>query len=76
MVEGVSQKMLTQTLRRMERDGLVVRTVHPVVPPKVEYRLTDIGASLGSAFCGVWLWAADNLRLVEQARDLFDTRQA
>ena len=74
-VEGVSQKMLTQTLRRMERDGLIVRTVHPVVPPKVEYRLTDLGASLGAAFCGVWVWAAENLNRIEQARTRFDTAQ-
>jgi len=73
-VEGVSQKMLTQTLRQMERDGLVVRTVHPVVPPKVEYRLTALGLTLGAAFCGVWVWAAENLARVEQARCEFDSR--
>jgi DNA-binding HxlR family transcriptional regulator len=72
LVEGVSQKMLTQTLRQMERDGLVVRTVHPVVPPKVEYKLTALGLSLGAAFCGVWVWAAENLQQVEQARRKFD----
>lgn len=74
-VQGISQKMLTQTLRRMERDGLIVRTVHPVVPPRVEYRLTEVGASLGAAFCGVWLWAADNLERIEQARSAFDARK-
>jgi DNA-binding HxlR family transcriptional regulator len=71
---GISQKMLTQTLRQMERDGLVVRTVHPVVPPRVEYRLTELGTGLGAAFCGVWIWAADHLREVEQARHAFDER--
>jgi DNA-binding HxlR family transcriptional regulator len=71
-VEGISQKMLTQTLRQMERDGLVARTVHPVVPPKVEYKLTPLGMSLGAAFCGVWVWAAENLTRVEQARREFD----
>jgi DNA-binding HxlR family transcriptional regulator len=71
-VPGISQKMLTQTVRQMERDGLLTRTVHAVVPPRVEYRLTDLGLSLGAAFCGVWVWAAENLERVEQARRAFD----
>ncbi|QJU58656.1 helix-turn-helix transcriptional regulator [Sphingomonas sp. AP4-R1] len=71
-VTGVSQKMLTQTLRAMERDGLVIRTVHAVVPPKVEYRLTPLGRSLGEAFCGVWIWAEKNLTAVDEARAAFD----
>ncbi len=77
-VPGISQKMLTQTLRLMERDGLLTRTVHPVVPPKVEYKLTRLGLSLGGAFCGVWMWAEKNLRQVESARTAFDkkSRQA
>ncbi len=73
-VEGISQKMLTQTLRQMERDGLVHRKVHPVVPPKVEYRLTDLGLTLGEAFCGVWLWAETHLDRIEAARAAFDAR--
>ena len=71
-VEGISQKMLTQTLRHMEREGLITRTVHPVVPPRVEYKLTRLGLSLGAAFCGVWVWAAENLDQVERARRAFD----
>ena len=74
LVPGISQKMLTQTLRAMERDGLVHRTVHAVVPPKVEYRLSDLGQGLGEAFCGVWLWAEANLEKVEGARSQFDAR--
>jgi DNA-binding HxlR family transcriptional regulator len=73
-VKGISQKMLTQTLRQMERDGLIARTVYPVVPPKVEYQLTALGLSLGAAFCGVWVWAADNLAQVEKARRVFDRK--
>jgi DNA-binding HxlR family transcriptional regulator len=73
-VSGISQKMLTQTLRRMERDGLISRTIHPVVPPRVEYKLTHLGLSLGAAFCGVWLWAEQNLDQVEKARREFDLR--
>lgn len=76
LVEGISQKMLTQTLRQMERDGLVTRTVYPVIPPHVEYRLTDLGRSLGEAFCGVWIWAANNLEQVTQSRHAFDTAAA
>ncbi len=75
-VEGISQKMLTQTLRQMERDGLLTRTVHPVVPPKVEYKLTALGLSLGAAFCGVWVWASENLKQVEKARRDFDRKAA
>jgi DNA-binding HxlR family transcriptional regulator len=74
LVEGISQKMLTQTLRQMERDGLITRTVYPVVPPKVEYGLTHLGLTLGAAFCGVWIWAAENLKVVERARRTFDGR--
>lgn len=73
-VPGISQKMLTQTLRQMERDGLVERTVHPVVPPHVDYSLTPLGSGLSEAFCGVWLWAEANLRHVEAARSAFDAR--
>ena len=58
LVPGISQKMLTQTLRAMERDGLVVRTVHPVVPPKVEYCLTDWGHALCPALDALLKWAA------------------
>lgn len=76
LVGGISQKMLTQTLRLMERDGLVVRTVHPVIPPKVEYRLTDLGLTLAQAFCGVWTWAEANIERIEAARAEFDARRA
>ncbi|MBD8556004.1 helix-turn-helix transcriptional regulator [Rhizobium sp. CFBP 8762] len=72
LIGTISQKMLTQTLRHMERDGLVTRTVHAVVPPKVEYRLTELGRSLGAAFCGVWIWAEQNLSQVQEARDAFE----
>lgn len=73
-IAGISQKMLTQTLRQMERDGLVDRTVHAVVPPKVEYRLTQLGHGLSESFCGVWRWVEGNLEAVEAARQAFDAR--
>lgn len=71
MIGGVSQKMLTKTLRQMEADGLLIRTVFPVVPPHVEYELTPMGMSLGSAFCGVWLWAEENRDAITRARAAF-----
>jgi DNA-binding HxlR family transcriptional regulator len=74
LIPAISQKMLTQTLRQMEREGLLTRTVHPVVPPRVDYCLTDLGESLSYAFCGVWLWAEQNLARVEAARAAFDAR--
>jgi DNA-binding HxlR family transcriptional regulator len=72
LVGGVSQKMLTKTVRQMERDGLVTRTVHPVIPPRVEYQLTSLGSSLGEAFCGVWVWAEEHGEEIERARLAFE----
>jgi DNA-binding HxlR family transcriptional regulator len=74
LVGGVSQKMLTKTVRQMERDGLVTRTVHPVIPPRVEYELTELGRSLGEAFCGVWVWAERHGGEIERARAAFEGR--
>lgn len=70
-VGDISQKMLTKTLRQLEADGLVTRTVHPVIPPHVEYTLTPLGHSLSEAFCSVWLWAEANHGAVTQARAAF-----
>ncbi len=75
-IPSISQKMLTQTLKRMERDGLVIRTIYPVMPPHVDYRLTDLGMSLGMAFCTVWVWAAQNVERVQEARHSHDARSA
>jgi len=72
LIEGISQRMLTKTLRQMERDGLVSRTVHPTIPPRVDYRLTPLGTSLGAAFCGVWMWAEKNHDAITAARARFD----
>jgi len=71
LVGDVSQKMLTKTVRQMERDGLVTRTVYPVIPPRVEYKLTELGRSLGAAFCGVWIWAEKHWGEIERARKTF-----
>ncbi|SIQ26439.1 MAG: transcriptional regulator [Bosea sp. (in: a-proteobacteria)] len=75
LVEGISQKMLTNTLREMERDGLVTRTVHPVIPPHVDYTLTELGRELSAAFCGVWLWAETYHGQVMAARAAFRERE-
>ena len=74
LIGGVSQKMLTKTLRQMEADGLALRTVYPVVPPRVEYELTERGRSLGAAFCGVWEWAEENREAVAKSRQAFSAR--
>src|ERR1700743_2739437 len=57
VIGGGGPKMLPKTLRQMEYDGLIKRTIHPVIPPRVEYELTKLGRTLGAAFCGVWIWA-------------------
>jgi DNA-binding HxlR family transcriptional regulator len=74
LIGGVSQKMLTKTLRQMEADGLVVRTVFPVIPPRVEYELTELGLSLGEAFCGVWIWAEQHREVILRSRKAFSER--
>jgi len=71
-VGGISQKVLTQTLRQMERNGFVARTVHPEVPPRVEYELTPMGRDLSEAICGVWKWTGANHERVVAARESFD----
>ncbi|MCJ2057073.1 helix-turn-helix transcriptional regulator [Methylobacterium sp. J-048] len=73
-VGRISQKMLTQTVRQMEQDGLVRRTVHPVIPPHVDYALTPLGESLGAAFCGVWIWAETHHAEIKRAREAFASR--
>jgi DNA-binding HxlR family transcriptional regulator len=71
-VEGVSQKMLTQTLRALERDGLVDRHVHATVPPRVDYSLTPLGTSLAKAITTIRTWAYDHVEEIESARDRYD----
>ncbi|MBD2869034.1 helix-turn-helix transcriptional regulator [Paenibacillus sp. IB182493] len=73
-IEGISKKMLTQTLRQLERDGLIERDIHPTVPPAVEYRLTALGESLLPFMRQLKTWAAANLPLVEAARTRFDAQ--
>ena len=71
-VEGVTQKVLTQTLRGLERDGLITRTVHPTVPVTVQYRLTALGRSLATAVGVIKAWAYENIDELERARDRYD----
>lgn len=67
-IEGISQKMLTQTLRELEVDGFLTRTVHPTVPPRVEYSLTDLGHSLRTPIAALRDWIETNINLIGQAR--------
>src|SRR6476660_1570819 len=69
---SISQRMLTLTLRGLERDGLVTRTVFPTIPPKVEYELTKLGRSLLEPVSGIGLWARQNRMAIQQARERFD----
>ena len=71
-IEGISQRMLTLTLRGLERDGLVTRTVFPTVPPRVEYALTTLGTTLLVSVRGLSTWASENGAAVHQARERYD----
>lgn len=76
IIAGVSQRMLTFTLRGLERDGLVSRTVYPTVPPRVEYELTELGRSLQEPVQALGAWAFSNLSAIEAARHHFDEKAA
>lgn len=67
-IEGVSQKMLTQTLRSLEADGFVTRTVHPTIPPRVDYELTDLGRSLAGPITALRQWTEAHINEIERAR--------
>jgi DNA-binding HxlR family transcriptional regulator len=75
-IDGVSQKMLTQTLRGLERDGLVTRTVHAAVPPKVEYELTESGRTLTGPLSALDAWARQHIEAVMRSRGAYDEAQA
>jgi DNA-binding HxlR family transcriptional regulator len=72
IIAGVSQKMLTQTLRELERDGLISRTITPSVPVRVDYTVTDLGASLQPLLAAVKSWAEQNMDRVNEARAQYD----
>ena len=73
-IEGISQKMLTQTLRGLERDGLVTRTVHAQVPPRVDYALTDLGHTLTPVLAALDTWARTHMPDVAASRVAYDVR--
>lgn len=74
-IGGISQKMLTQTLRELERNGLIVREDHGSVPPHVEYRLSPLGRTLAGALVELDRWAERNFPVLDAARDRFNARE-
>lgn len=75
-IGGVAPKVLTQTLRRLERDGIVTRTVFPEIPPRVEYALTPLGRSLEHPIRVISGWAEENMPAVTRARESYDLATA
>jgi DNA-binding HxlR family transcriptional regulator len=75
-IGGISQQMLTRTLKALERDGMVTRTVHPTVPPQVEYALTELGQSLAVPVRALGAWAGDHLDEIETNRSRYDEDRA
>jgi DNA-binding HxlR family transcriptional regulator len=74
VVDGITQRMLSSTLRHLERDGLVTRTVHPTVPPRVEYALTDEGEGLHSVLYQLVDWTEHHLETILRAQQVYDAR--
>lgn len=75
-IDGISQRMLTVTLRALERDGLVNRTIYPTVPPRVDYELTDLGRTLLDTICQLMAWTVEHLEDIDRARERYDARDA
>jgi len=75
-IGGISQKMLTQTLRQLERNGLVTRIVYPEVPPHVEYSLTELGLKLEESIALIRKWTEENIDQVIKAQNAYDAREA
>ena len=73
-IGGISQRMLTLSLRNLERDGIVTRTFYPEIPPRVEYELTELGRSLLPAINGIWNWATSHHDAILAARSAYDER--
>jgi len=71
---GISQRMLSLTLKELERDGLVDRTYYPTIPPKVEYNLTEMGQSFREPVGALGYWALDNLSKIDAAREVYDAK--
>ncbi|MFR9723086.1 winged helix-turn-helix transcriptional regulator [Streptomyces sp. MS19] len=76
LLDGITQKVLTQTLRALERDGLVKRTVYPTVPPRVEYGLTALGVEAGALTSAISTWSVEHAPQILEARQDFDDRAA
>ena len=75
-VGGISQRMLTLTLRGLERDGLVTRTIFPTIPPRVDYELTKLGHSLWAAVEPLGLWAQGHVKDIHKAQEKFDQKKS
>ncbi|WP_063051856.1 winged helix-turn-helix transcriptional regulator [Nocardia arthritidis] len=75
-LDGITQKMLTRTLRNLEREGLIRRAVYPTVPPRVDYSLTELGASIGAISHAMGVWAVEHQDRILAARAEFDARAA
>jgi DNA-binding HxlR family transcriptional regulator len=75
-IDGISQRMLTVTLRSLERDGILTRTVHEVMPPHVSYELTEMGLTLRQATAPLLEWSVAHLARIDDARTVYDARTA
>ena len=75
-IDGISQKMLTKTLRGMERDGLIKRKIYPTIPPKVEYSLTPLGVTLVGMLQNIQFWAESNIEQIIKSQRKFDIKKS